>query len=38
MPHLIEIENMYKIYNPGEIEVHALDGISLVIDRGELLQ
>jgi putative ABC transport system ATP-binding protein len=37
MPHLIEIENMYKIYNPGENEVHALDGISLVIDRGEFV-
>ncbi len=37
MPHLIEIEKMYKIYNPGENEVHALDGINLVIDRGEFV-
>ncbi|NLB36921.1 MAG: ABC transporter ATP-binding protein [Clostridiales bacterium] len=37
MPHLIEIERMYKIYNPGENEVRALDGISLVIDRGEFV-
>ncbi len=28
---------MYKIYNPGENEVRALDGVSLTIDRGELV-
>lgn len=33
--HLIEIRDMYKIYNPGENEVRALDGISLTIDKGE---
>jgi len=33
--HLIEIRDMYKIYNPGENEVRALDGISLTIDEGE---
>ncbi len=37
MPHLIQIENMSKIYNPGENEVHALDGISLTIDAGEFV-
>lgn len=34
---LIEIENMYKIYNPGENEVRAIDGISLKIDKGEFV-
>ena len=34
---LIEIREMYKIYNPGENEVRALDGVSLEIDRGEFV-
>ncbi len=34
---LIEIRDVYKIYNPGENEVRALDGISLTIDHGEFL-
>ena len=32
---LVEVKNVYKIYNPGENEVHALDGVSLSINRGE---
>ena len=35
--HLIEVRNVYKIYNPGENEVHALDGISVTIDQGEFV-
>ena len=35
--HLIEVRNVYKIYNPGENEVRALDGISVTIDRGEFV-
>ena len=35
MSALIEIKDMYKIYNPGENEVHALDGVSLAIEKGE---
>ena len=35
MSALIEIPDMYKIYNPGENEVHALDGVSLAIEKGE---
>ena len=32
---LIDIKNLYKIYNEGkESEVRALDGVSLSIDRG----
>ena len=37
MAHLIEITDVYKIYNPGENEVRALDGVSLTIDRGEFI-
>lgn len=35
MSALIEIKGMYKIYNPGENEVRALDGVSLTIEEGE---
>jgi len=34
---LIELKEIYKIYNPGENEVRALDGVSLDIDRGEFV-
>lgn len=32
MAELIALNNICKIYNPGENEVRALDGVSLVID------
>ena len=35
--HLIEVKNVYKIYNPGENEVRALDGLSVTIDHGEFV-
>ena len=35
--HLIELRDIYKIYPMGEETVHALDGISLTIDRGEFV-
>ena len=35
--HLIELKNLYKIYNPGENEVHALDGVNLTVDDGEFV-
>ena len=34
---LIEVKDIYKIYNPGENEVRALDGISLSIERGDFV-
>ena len=34
---LIEIRDIYKIYNPGENEVRALDGINLTIEHGEFV-
>ena len=37
MSHLIELKNAYKIYNPGENEVRALDGVSLNIDHGDFV-
>ena len=37
MEHLIDVRNVYKIYNPGENEVRALDGVSLTIDRHEFV-
>lgn len=37
MDTLIRIENMYKVYNPGENEVRALDGINLEIKKGEFV-
>ena len=35
--HLIELRDIYKIYPMGEETVHALDGVSLTIDRGEFV-
>ena len=37
MEPLIKIENIHKIYNPGENEVRALDGINLNIQKGEFV-
>lgn len=37
MEELIRIENMYKLYNPGEDEVRALDGVSVTIREGEFV-
>ena len=37
MKHLIELKNVYKIYQMGEETVHALDGVSIAIDQGEFV-
>ena len=37
MNALIKVEDMYKIYNPGENEVRALDGVSLRVSEGEFV-
>lgn len=37
MDALINVEDMYKIYNPGENEVRALDGVSLKVEEGEFV-
>lgn len=35
--HLIEVRDVYKIYNPGENQVNALDGVTITIDEGEFV-
>ena len=35
--HLIDVRDVYKIYNPGENQVNALDGVSLEIKQGEFV-
>ena len=37
MDMLIQVQDLSKIYNPGENEVRALDHVSLEIDRGEFV-
>ena len=37
MEHLIEFKDVYKIYQMGDESVHALDGVSLTVDRGEFV-
>ena len=34
---MIDLKDVYKIYETGDVEVHALDGISLHIDKGEFV-
>lgn len=34
---MIDLKNIYKIYPMGDVEVHALDGISLHVDQGEFV-
>jgi putative ABC transport system ATP-binding protein len=36
-PALIELQDIRKIYTSGEVEVRALDGISLTIESGEFV-
>ena len=37
MAPLIEFKDIYKIYKMGDNEVHAIDGISLTVEKGEFL-
>jgi len=34
---VIEAENLAKVYKMGEIEVHALRGLSMKVERGEVV-
>lgn len=36
-PAVIEVENLHKTYNLGEVQVHALRGVSLSARRGEFV-
>ena len=37
MSHLIELQNIFKIYSDGDSEIRALDDVSLTIDEGEFV-
>jgi len=37
MKPLIEVHDVVKIYRMGDVEVHALRGVSLAIDEGEMV-
>jgi putative ABC transport system ATP-binding protein len=37
MPPVVKLEGIHKIYGHGEIEVHAVRGVSLEIQRGEFV-
>ena len=37
MDNLIKVQDMCKVYNPGENEVRALDHVNLEIERGEFV-
>jgi putative ABC transport system ATP-binding protein len=35
--HVIDIRALTKVYHLGEVDVHALDGVDLTVDGGELI-
>jgi putative ABC transport system ATP-binding protein len=37
MSALVKVKDLYKVYNPGENEVRALDGVSMQINKGEFV-
>ena len=37
MENLIKVQDMCKVYNPGENEVRALDHVNLEINKANLL-
>ena len=37
MEHLIEFQSVYKIYQMGDTQVRALDGVNMTIDPGEFV-
>lgn len=34
---VIQVENLHKVYDSGEVRVHALRGVSLTVERGEFV-
>jgi len=37
MPALIEVHDVHKVYRTGDVEVHALRGVSLSVEPGEFI-
>lgn len=37
MEHLIQLKDVYKIYQVGDSTLHALDGVNITIDQGEFV-
>ena len=37
MPPVIELENVTKVYDSGDVQVQALRGVSLAIQPGEFV-
>jgi len=37
MANLVELKNVYKTYQMGDVSVHALNGVSLTIKKGEFV-
>ncbi len=37
MSHLIEFQDIYKVYHMGDSDVYALDGVSMTVDKGEFV-
>ncbi|MGB3906029.1 MAG: ATP-binding cassette domain-containing protein, partial [Anaerolineae bacterium] len=35
--HLIEVQELTKVYGIGAAAVHALDGVNLIIDEGDFV-
>lgn len=35
--HIVQAENLHKVYETGELKVHALRGVDIEIERGEML-
>ena len=37
MPAVVQLDEIHKIYNSGEVPVHAVRGVTLTIERGEFV-
>ena len=37
MPLLIEIRDLVKVYEMGDVQVRALDGVSFTVETGEFV-
>ena len=37
MPRVIDLADVTKVYRPGDVEVRALDGVTLSVDQGECI-